>query len=83
MSLKHLGVREEMLSKRYFVLIERKRKRGKGTTSDVFALEETLVEERSENSSGVFFALYLVTPTIVPKRGYKIHTLKVEIREEE
>ena len=57
MSLKHLGVRKEMPSKQYFVLIERKRKRGKGTTSDVFALEETLVEERNENSSGVFFAL--------------------------
>ena len=48
----------------------------------MFALEETLVEERNENSSGVFFALDLVTPTIAPKRGYKIHTLKVEIREE-
>ena len=71
MSLKHLGVREEMPSKRHFVLIKRKRKRGKGTTSDVFALEETLVEERNENSSGVFFALHLVTPTVAPNEDIK------------
>ena len=71
MSLKHLGMRKEMMSTRYFVLIERKRKRGKGTTSDVFALEETLVEERNENSSGVFFALHLVTLTIAPNEDIK------------